>query len=219
VAGQEELLEWLDRARRRDDDGDALNRLLATLRPEILAYLRSRLRSHPSARSVAEEIAQETLLRMAESIDTCRARSEPEFRAWVRTIARRQAIDWYRHREEEFERRVRSFAGDPATQVGMEQVPGRDEGTGIVGLVLWRFLAEAYEGLSPETQEAVWRRLVLGETWAEVGAVIGTTEGGAKRRWQRAVVRMRKEVTRRVRAIESQELRRDLLRRLGDAPT
>lgn len=214
MAGQEELLEWADRAR-RDHDEASLNRLLSKLRPEILAHLRTRLRSQPYTESIAEEVTQETLLRIAESIHDCRAQSVPEFKAWVRTIARRQAIDRFRRRAEEFDRRVWESADDPASRAGIEQTSAPDDGTGSVGLVLRQFLSEAYEALSPRTQEAVWRRLVLGESWAEIGEAIGTTEGGAKRRWQRALERLRKDVVGRVATVESRELRRALLRRLG----
>lgn len=214
MAGPEELLGWVDRVRRHQDDR-ALDRLLSALRPEIVAYLRRRLRSRPSTKSVAEELTQETLVRIAESIDRCRARSEPEFRAWVHTIARRLAIDWYRRRQEELDRRLWTAAPETTLHGQVEEAPAADEVVDVVGLVLGQLLAEAYGSLSPETQEAVWRRLQLGETWAEVGRAIGSTAGGAKRRWQRAVARMRKEVTLRVRTVESHELRRALLRRLG----
>jgi len=164
---------------------------------------------------VAEELTQETLVRIAASIDRCRARSEPEFRAWVHTIARRLVIDWYRRRQEEIDRRLWAAAWEATLHGQVEEAPAADEAVDVVGLVLRQLLAEAYGSLSPETQEAIWRRLQLGETWAEVGRAIGTTEGGAKRRWQRAVVRMRKEMTLRVRTIDSLELRRALQRRLG----
>ena len=214
MAGPGELLERVDRVRRHQDNR-ALDRVLSALRPEIFAYLRRRLRSRPSTRSVAEELTQETLVRIAESIHRCRARSEFEFRAWVHTIARRLAIDWYRRRQEELDRREWADADDPGLHGQVAQAPSVGEGVDVVGLVLRQLLFDAYGSLSPETQEAVWRRLQLGETWAEVGRAIGTTEGGAKRRWQRAVTRMRKEVTLRVRTVESHELRRALLRRLG----
>lgn len=217
MAGQEDLLEWVDQVRQNGDE-KALDRLLAALRPGIVAYLRSRVGSWPSASSVAEEIAQETLLRIAGSIDACRARSESEFRAWVRTIARRRAIDWHRRREEEFGRRVSAPTEAFASKDWVPE-PSFDRDAGVAESVLWRFLAEAYEGLSPETQEAVWRRLQLGETWAEVGKAIGTTEGGAKRRWQRALARMRWEVARRVEGVEDDELRKALTRRLGGRST
>jgi signal transduction histidine kinase len=52
------------------------------------------------------------------------------------------------------------------------------------------------------------------ETWEEIGSRVDTTAGGARRRWQRALPRLEREVLKRVRRLPP-DLRRRVLRRLG----
>lgn len=213
------LVELLDAA--RDDDDRALSDLLARLRPLIEGHLRERLRSSPSTAALAEELTQVVLTRVAESIEDCRAGTAIELRSWVRTIARRVAIDWYRRRRSELDRRrweePEAVTGEllRTTVVEAGRVSGR-ESTTQVDRALGRLLMEAQSVLTEGTQEVLRRRLLYGDTWAEAGRTIGTTAAGAKRRWQRARKRLQGEVLKRAQALP-EETRREVLRRLGEA--
>lgn len=219
-ATDEELLEWLEKARKGDER--SLARLLEHLRPRIEAYLRDRVRSNPTAGALAEELTQDTLLRAASSIDECRAETSAQLSAWARTIARRTSIDWYRKREQELARRAWTEPAEVPAAVLRSTVIDDPGGTipedgGRVDRALGRLLMEAQSELSAGTQEVIRRRLLYGDTWSEAGQTIGTTAGGAKRRWQRAQKRLRREVRKRAGRLPP-DLRRAVLRRLGASP-
>lgn len=217
MAEEQDLLAWLDAARDRDEE--ALSRLLAAVRGEIVSFLRGQLDSHPSSRAVAEELAQETLLRAAEGIEGCRAESVGQINAWFRTIARRQTIDRYRRRREEMAARRRSVPQAPRAAGTPNQVWGaggeEKERVSEAEAVLGAILLEAQEELSEGTQMVVRRRMLYGDTLAEAGRTIGTTAGGARRRWQRARDRLQREVFRRAESLP-EDVRQEVLRLIGE---
>lgn len=219
-ATEEELLEWLEKARKGDER--SLARLLEHLRPDLVAYLRNRVDSNPSADALAQELAQDTLVKAASSIDECRAQTAAQLSAWARTIARRISIDWYRKRERELARRAWTEPAEVPAAVLRSTVIDDHTGTipedgGRVDRVLGRLLMEAQSELSPGTRQVIRRRLLYGDSWSEAGQAIGTTAGGAKRRWQRARERLRREVVSRADELPI-ELRREVLRKLRHHP-
>lgn len=213
------LVEALNAA--RDGDDRALSELLARLRPTVEGYLTDRVRSSPSTAALAEELTQVVLTRVAASIEDCRAETAVQLRAWVRTIARRVAIDWYRRRRSELDRRrweEPEAVPDELLRTAVVEVgrAGGRESPTQVDRALGRLLMEAQSVLSEGTQQVLRRRFLYGDTWAEAGRCIGTTAAGAKRRWQRARERLRGEVLERARALP-EEMKREVLRRLGEA--
>lgn len=217
-SGEEGLYEWFVAA--RGGGREALNHLLDDLRPIILRNVRDRVRSGVASRAVAEELTQDVLLRVAEGIAGCRARSEAQLRAWCDTIARRVVIDWYRHYSNENERRTAGFQGGlHGRQIG---VPGEERAANTGSMIasdvesaLGRILFDAQHVLSEGTRQVLRRRLLYNETWREVAEVVGTSPGGAKRRYQRAQARLRSEVLARIRVEPDRRLRRQLLRLVG----
>jgi RNA polymerase sigma factor (sigma-70 family) len=174
-------------------DGRALNALLEEVCIPIERFLRRRLTS-PQASNYVGDVAQETLIRIARSINTCRAQTDRQLMAWVLTIARHVSIDmlrsnmmWY-----SFSAPDHVECEDTRADSGPDPRPPRADR-------LLRFaLRTAQESLPDETQELLWHRLVLGCEWAEVATEMGTTEAGAKRRYQRAQSRLRKELSQRI---------------------
>lgn len=211
------FLELLEGARGGGEE--ALEILLDRLRPRVKRYLVGRLQSHPSTDALAAEMTQDVLVRVAESIEDCRATTERQLNSWIRTIARRRVIDRYRKRERELDKRVwqedQRVDGrllidgliDEDTELSSEDVSELDE---ILGALLWKAQAE----LSAGTRQTLRRRLLYGETWPQVGEVVGTSGAGAKRRYQRAQDRLRREVLARIRELPS-DLQAPLLERLG----
>lgn len=204
----------------RGGDREALNDLLEGLRPHILRQVRDRVRSATVPRAVAEELTQDVMLRVAEGLAGCRARSEAQLHAWCRTIARRVVIDRYRRYAEEKERRATGALADLLwNQVAGNAAYGSAEpDRGDVSrreAKLGRILLEAQQVLSDGTREVLRRRLLYGDSWAEVGDAVGTSAAGAKRRYQRAQARLRKEVLQRIRTVPDERIRRALLRRVG----
>lgn len=215
--GGRTLLALLEGARGGGEE--VLELLLDRLRPRVKRYLVGRLQSHPSTDALAEELTQDVLYRITVSIEDCRAETEQQLHSWIRTIARRRVIDRYRKRERELDKRVwqedQRLDGrllideliDEDTELTSEDVTELDE---ILGALLWEAQAE----LSAGTRQTLRRRLLYGETWPQVGEVVGTSGAGAKRRYQRAQDRLRQEVLARIRELPA-ELREPLLERLG----
>lgn len=211
------LLELLEGA--RGGAQEDLEILLRRLRPRVMRFLVDRLQSHASTSAIAEEMTQEVLVRVTQSIASCRATTEEELHAWVQTIARRLVIDRYRRRELELEQRVWEddlridghllidACADADAEAESAEAREIEE---VLGNLLWEAQAELTDG----TQQVLRRRLLYGETWSQVGEFVGTSAAGAKRRFQRAQDRLRKEVRKRVTALPD-ALQRAVLRRLG----
>lgn len=205
-AGKDELRLLLCSA--RDGDAGASEELLVRLRPRILQWVRRRVSQAIGAQAIAEDITQEVLVRISRGVRTCDAQSEEQLMSWVLTICRHAVIDWRRSRPDE---RWSRFALDG---LAISEADSSESST-MAERLLGQFLMEAQATLSSDTQKVVVQRLLYGATWRAAGEAVGTTAGGAKRRWQRAVVRLKRDVLRRVAGIEDEELRKAVLRRLG----
>lgn len=215
--GRDNRIELLNHAQKGDKA--ALNNLLKTLRPEVRSYLEGQLQSQPASAAQAEELTQQVLVRIARSVDTCQASSAGELWAWAKTIARNALTDRYRKRKRELERRTWSANASQFARATLQEVfdttaePTATNADAVLGAILLEAQAELSEG----TQEVVRRQVMLNETWRDTGMAVGTTGPGAKRRWQRARPRLRREVLRRIRDLPP-DLRKALLRRLGEEP-
>lgn len=202
----------------RKGDRTARSRLLGQLRPHVLRYVTNRVRSHASTRAVAEELTQVVLLRITRSLEDCRARTHGQLWGWVRTIADRLVID--RHRRRKHEREARAWTSRPDHSPAAEEgdgpasVVGPENESETVERIIGRLLYRAQDALSSGTRTVVRRRLLRGETWTQVAEAVGTTAGGAKRRWQRALPRLRDEVLSGVRDLPP-PWRTRVLQRLG----
>ncbi|HEX8671650.1 MAG TPA: RNA polymerase sigma factor [Longimicrobium sp.] len=173
-------------------DEDALEGLLVRVYRIARAFVRRRLPGSADDAFV-EDAASETVSRVAHAFTGCRARNEGEAVAWILEIARNTAIDL--HRVEL--RQVIVGALDDLDLVGTIPAPVPGSISPAEGALL-DLLGETHEALPAELQLLLWTRLVGGATWAEAGEQIGTTSTAAKRRYQRAQMRLRRELTRRI---------------------
>lgn len=208
-AGTEELYNLFVVARAGDSaSGDAL---LRELRPAVQRAILARVHRAISAHAVAEELTQDVLLRVSTALQECHARSGAEFMSWAFTITRHVVIDWRRRRTAQLEHRADGVSVDgvqPDTDFANESVSE-------VSRILGRLLLDAQVELNLRTQEVIRQRLLYGATWRVAGQAAGTTAGGAKRRWQRAMPRLEEAILRGVREITDHNLRGQVLRRLG----
>lgn len=192
--------------------GSAASRgeLLRALRPRILGLILKRMGGTAAAHEVAEDITQDVLLRIHDALAYCKARSEAQFMAWSFTIARHAIIDWRRKRavEDAASGDARALTSMNAAEVALERSSPEDR-------LLGELLLAAQATLNADTQEIIRQRLLYGATWRAAGEAVGTTAGGARRRWQRALVRLRREVLEEIADLEDEKLRRGVLRRLG----
>lgn len=215
----------LARAAGRGDAG-ALARLVPVLYRIAGVYLRRRLRG-VDPEDVAD-LASEGVVKIVERLHTARADSDAAFFGWAHAVVWRAALDAQRSRgRRDAGWRAAPLAdappghfGQPGRRAGVVLPPGASlsavaetDGNGSPTQVLARLAAEAQDQLAPEAVSALWAHLVLGAAWTEVAAVLGTTPGAAKRRFQRALVVLRAAVWARAAALPPNE-RQAVLTRL-----
>lgn len=183
-AAESSLLQALRDAQGGDER--ALGILLEHLLPIARSWCMGRL-DDPGLRDLADDIVQETGIRIARHIDQCTASSVRQLVAWVLTITHREALrmldrDWLRHGVV-----LEGADRDPVTQDSAAETTSASREIGTL-------LADAYRGLPELGQRLIYDRLMDGLSWGEIGDGLGTTAGAAKRRYQRMLVRLRNEV-------------------------
>jgi RNA polymerase sigma factor (sigma-70 family) len=128
--------------------------------------------------SDADDCFQETFISALGAYD--RLREGANLRAWVLTIAHRKAIDHHRARTR---RPVpMAEAPEPPPEPAGESRPGLD------GRV-WALVRE----LPPKQRAAVVHRYVTDLSYADIGAVIGSSEEAARRSAHEGLRRLRRE--------------------------
>ena len=180
-ATEASLLQILDEARRGDEQ--SLEELLKRLLPTVRAWCVGRLRD-PRLHALVDDIVQETAIRIVRHLGSCRASSSRELAAWTLSIAQREALRAIEHGW------IRYWVSLEGAGVLGDQGDDADS-KGLVSGPLATLLSEAYSGLPEGTQRLLYLRIIEGWSWKEVGAEFDTTAGGAKRRCQRALARLK----------------------------
>lgn len=174
-------------------DDRAMERLLAELHIDLLRYLSRWFRLWRQGDEIASEIAQDTLLRVAQGLHCFRGSSNAQLITWARAIAANLAKDAARQTRDEWEAVVFGMeleeleAADPEAGFGNGDNPAVSQGKRL----MLRLLGEALQGGNEEAQVLLWHRLVQGDSWSETGAAVGVTHTAAKRRYQRLQDRLR----------------------------
>lgn len=127
---------------------------------------------------VAEEMAQEALVRAAERWEQVRRMAAPG--AWVYRVAINLANSWFRRRAAE--RRAKHRAAP--IEEGRRDPDGADRVA----------VREALVGLPTRQRQAVVLRFYLGCSVAETAAVMGTPEGTVKTLVHRGLGRLRRQL-------------------------
>ncbi|HEX8271540.1 MAG TPA: sigma-70 family RNA polymerase sigma factor [Longimicrobiaceae bacterium] len=173
----------------------AREELLARLWVAIFPYVHGLIRNRDDAEDLAEDLTQETLLRLLPKLWLCRATVDAEVVSWALTIAHRVVIDEYRRHVRVDVRRL---------SPELEAVAYHDAGDHPHSCeryrpenVMERLMRTTMTGLPTELQRLLELRVLRGATWTEVGDSLGTTAAGAKRRFQRAQVALRRELLQR----------------------
>jgi RNA polymerase sigma factor (sigma-70 family) len=125
-----------------------------------------------------DDLFQETVISALRSYPGLRHAGN--LRGWLFTIAHRKVIDQAR-------RRVRQ----PVPAADPPDVPQLDADT-IVDAELW----DAVRRLPPKQRSAVVQRYLLDRPYAEIAAVIGSSEDAARQNVRAGLQRLRQEVTR-----------------------
>lgn len=143
-------------------DHAAFASLVRSYQPHVWRFLRHMLRDD----ALAEDVAQETFLRVYRNLSGFRFRSK--FSTWLFQIARNAAIDAIRRRDRQL--RIASRA-----QLEVEQPSDEHPEAGPM-------LDAMLGSLSDEHREAFVAVEVLGFTYVDAGAALGIPEGTVKSR-------------------------------------
>jgi RNA polymerase sigma-70 factor (ECF subfamily) len=159
MAGTDDLVK-----RARHGERQALESLLEQHLPMVYRFVGMRLgREHPDL----DDVVQETLVAAASSIGTLRAEREGSVPVWFLTIARHKVADHFRK---------------PAVApVDLEAVALSEDPEHIAGeRDRERRLREAMRNLTPDQEEVLMLRYVLGFDGVQVAAITGRTVGAIK---------------------------------------
>lgn len=149
-------------------DPDAFSELYRTHVDRVYGYLRARTRSAADA----EELTSRTFLRAFANLHTFRGRGG-QFGAWLMTIAHNLLANWYRDRG----RRPPPAPLEEARAVATE-LPG-PESTLLRSEEVQQVRA-AIAALPPERQRLIALKYAQGLSNAEIGRMMGRTEGAVK---------------------------------------
>lgn len=138
----------------------------------------------------AEEVVQETFLKVFRNLDRFDGRSR--FETWLYRVASNAATDLLRRRQRHRERTaaLESPAGEPLPLPSAIRGPEGELG----GRVLGERIAEAMERLTPGERTAFTLRHVEGCSIREIGEVLGLRQNAVKNAIFRAVRKMRHEL-------------------------
>jgi RNA polymerase sigma factor (sigma-70 family) len=162
------------------DDAKAMDQLLGRLYPIVRNFLRRRVNGAQNCEALLDDLVQEAMLKVVESIRKCTFSEDRSLVAWTLTVARNAAIDNLRRAAKR--RSAMLLAAEIASlpQAEFEQARPTEllpEARATLNYILDR--------LEPETHSLLWSRIVENSTWGDVALELGITVSGAKRRWQR----------------------------------
>src|SRR5213592_3295676 len=161
---------------------DALEELYLIHFDRIYSYLHLSVGN----RHDAEDLTTQTFLRMLEAIGRFRWRSVP-FSAWLFRIAHNVAMDHFRaSRRIQLEEEVPEPEDSAQSSAEDEAMQSIDRAS----------MFELIEKLSPDQQQVLTLKFVFNFSNAEVGAILGKTEGAIKSLQHRALASLHRQLHR-----------------------
>jgi RNA polymerase sigma-70 factor, ECF subfamily len=169
----------VDRA--QQGDREALEELYLMHFDRIYSYLQMSVGN----RHDAEDLTNQTFVKMLESIDRFEWRKVP-ISAWLFRIAHNLAMDHFRsgkrwQPEEE-----------PPEPVGSEQRSAEEEALHSIGR---QSMLEMIEGLSTDQQQVLTLKFVFNFSNADAATILGKTEGAIKSLQHRALASLQRQLT------------------------
>ena len=134
----------------------------------------------------AEDLTNQTFIRMLQSLDRFAWRSVP-FSAWLFRIAHNLAIDHFRaaRRWQPEER--------PPEPPGLREPSAEDAAFDALGR---EAMLELVESLSPDQKQVLMLRFAFDFSNSEIAAILGKTEGAIKSLQHRALASLQRQLTR-----------------------
>lgn len=179
AGGQEDL----NLVRRAAVDPQAFGELYERHVRRIYAYIYYRTGNHQDAEDLTERVFQRALGHVSEFQDM-----GVPFSAWLYRIAHNLVANWHRDRS-----RRPMVALDDRSASGMPGVHPEDEAEANEERAL---LLAAVRSLPPERQQLLILKFVERMSNAEVGQVMGRTEGAIKSLYHRTLSALREEILR-----------------------
>lgn len=179
-ADTEELRRLVERA--QAGDRAALEELYLVHFDRIYSYLHMSLGN----RHDAEDLTNQTFVKMIESIERFRWRKVP-ISAWLFRIAHNLAVDHFRaHRRWQPEE-------EPPQPPGAAARSAEDQALASIGR---RSMLELIEDLSPDQQQVLTLKFGFNFSNGEAAAILGKTEGAVKSLQHRALAALHRRLAR-----------------------
>jgi RNA polymerase sigma-70 factor (ECF subfamily) len=163
-------------------DRQAIDRLLAHIRPLIVRYCRTRVGRQERSFVSADDVAQEVCMAVLTALSGYRDQGRP-FLAFVYGIAAHKVADAHRAVARNRSEPVADVPDEPDEQVGPEQHAMRGE--------LSHEMAKLLTVLPPKQREIVVLRVVVGLSAEETADAVGSTPGAVRVAQHRALSRLR----------------------------
>lgn len=194
--------------RARAGDQRAVERLLGFVRTRTVPVALRQVADQPEAEDLAQDIVQETLVRALAHLNDCRADTLGQFVSWAHAIATRVVLDE--------RRRPFGLIADVEVRVNLEaehhpsvEMPTLEDDADYHGITAVTLMLAAAAGAHRDAQgdvtDVVTTRILGGAPWTVIAADLGTTPGGAKRRFQRMIARLRRETLRRLGTLRAEQ--------------
>lgn len=192
-------------ANARGGDEQALERFLAEVHVHIRRYFKHWLYHRREWKETVEDLAQETLIKVARGISGCMAVTDVQLITWCCAVAANVGIDYLRVMRDEWE--LTAYREDISEIEDMDSDWRQREIEVEPGMgIMLHILRETQTLERDDTQQLLWHRLVLEDEWSETGWALGVPHTAAKRRFQRAQTRVRRAVLEKLIALPPGEL-------------
>jgi len=140
---------------------------------------------------LAEDVVQDALFQVWRHFRTCRAVSAFELLAWLHAIGRHAAIDALRANHPERRAAIRIISLDDSAESIAGYVLEANGSSSSASVLAADVLAMLDRTSDATVRELLWRRLVINESWFDIGVALGVSWTAARRRYQRAIQRAR----------------------------
>jgi RNA polymerase sigma-70 factor, ECF subfamily len=187
-----ELEAWIEAA--RQGDRDALGRALSSVRDYLLLVANDGLQPALQAKATASDLVQETFLQAQRCVQQFRGRTASEWRHWLRSILiRNMAQDRRRFgatAKRQVQREVEVPEKMPLEEARHVDTPSRN----LALRELETALVEGLNRIPDHYREVVTWHHREQLSFEEIGRRHGISAEAARKRWTRALGRLRKEL-------------------------
>src|SRR5690606_6521236 len=166
-----------------EGDPQAVERLLAAIRPLVVRYCRARVGRQERSFTSADDVAQEVCLAVLTALPSYRDQGRP-FLAFVYGIAQHKVADAHRAASRNRAEPVADIPDEIEGDIGPEQRALRGE--------LNERMSQLLQVLPEKQREIVVLRVVVGLSAEETAEAVGSTPGAVRVAQHRALARLRK---------------------------